>query len=690
MSIVEGILSFCYNNNCTPDTIVFEGRYTFDNMDDIVENWHKEHRSFLEEGDHKFNCEGLWNLRSIVLGLGNNSEILVDAPRFDEDRALYRNVYEFITKRSLRLPDVSIISYKIEYGIKKVNLDSIFKEFKFPTMVYNGMRKVPSNFDTIPEWMIENDKNEADVIYTRFKNMNIRIREHSITFKYNIGEDLDSILDEITTIIDTKGLDMTTSRFISISELDLNKPWKKHIMADIITNDREVSQIASVQESSKVLHEKKYLTSICVFSKFTIINESNKIMVRISSPKSYHDIEIILSIVLILFEIYEEVYDTIDKIYSRLYNEREDKIDIRENTLKNLRKIEPELFIHNYTRECPILPVVTDDIGSIDNPSILYHGKYYTAPEGYYVGLKVNRLSNKDKYQYLVTCYKTNHMKKENSITYKYVYGNDNIGIRKRKISYIRKINSKEYNVVQRNSFLECIESALGKYNGKISKYLHIVCKQDLWYMEDDQIKKNIVEGNIDSSYYRYYEELYSCNIITIKLSKGEYEISIPHHIGKYIWDYQPSNKCILIVEVLPPFHIRGKKIYELIFDDTCIFPSDEKNICNRFLKMKRNMTVKGIWYKMDDIVEQFIDSRGKCISVRDINMNEERCNIRPLCLKVYTPSKSILSDHMLYINKIRRKNGIDELIWDESNYKYNFFPNLESAVFWKNVNMSR
>ena len=59
---------------------------------------------------------------------------------------------------------------------------------------------------------------------------------------------------------------------------------------------------------------------------------------------------------------------------------------------------------------------------SLDRPYILYYGRYYTSPPGYFVGLKGDRLSNKDTYKYLVMCYRTNHLERTNSITYKYVY----------------------------------------------------------------------------------------------------------------------------------------------------------------------------------------------------------------------------------------------------------------------------
>ena len=681
MPIVEDILSFCYNNNCTPDTVIFDERENFDKMDDIVENWHRSHVSFLDTDKYEHNLKELWNLRSIVLGSEGDREVLVDVPKFEEERLLYHRVYELLLGRMLTLPEISVVSYKVECHIKKVNLDLIFKEFRFPTMVYNGMRKLPSSLDVIPEWMLEDDKNEKNVIYTKFKGMNIRIKEQSIIFKYDIDEDLDDILEEILTIIGTHRTGVRTSKFISISEINMTRPWKKHIMADIITNDAYISQIASVQESSKLLYEKRYLTSVCLFSKFTIIDESGKIIVRVSSPNAYHDIEIILLIVLVLFEIYEEVYENIDRMYSRLYVGDEVITDKKENNLKALRKIEPSLFINNYTRECPILPIIVNNMEEVDTPCILYHGRYYTAPIGYYVGLKVNRLSNKNKYQYLITCYRTNHMTRGNSITYRYIHGETHGYDKKYRSQPTRKINSKEYPVTPQRSFLECVELSLGKNTSRISEHLHLVCKQELWYMDDKQIRENIEAGKVDSSYYRYYEELYSCNILTIVLSRGEYDVYIPHHRDEYLWDYHQSNRCILIIEIVPPPHTKGYKTFELV---PHIFSLEEKNVCSKLLRKKANMTTRSIVHSIGNISEQYIDNRGRCTMVRNVSMKEKECNMRPLACKTYIPAIGMISEHLDYINRIRRKNDMDELIWDESNHQYNFFPNLESAITWR------
>jgi hypothetical protein len=676
MQTIRDILSFCYEHDCTPSTLVFGRNIHYENLDDVVKNWKRGATSFLDEGLSLRYDEGLRSLRNTLMG---DSDEVVDITRYEEEKFMFHRAHELIGSRDISLPSMRVVSYRADCDIREIDPKSVFNDYKLPFMIYNGMRKIPSSFGgKLPEWILEEARYDKDSVYAKLHGILIRISRSCISFKFDRSMDLASLLSEIENILDTEVFSIRKSRFITISEVHLSKPWKVHIMADIITNNDEVNQVISIQENSKLLSEKRYITSLCMLCKFAILDDDDKTRIRIFSPVCLSDTRVVLLIVATLFSIYDEEYDRLDKIYSALIGIDIIKPRSSYSTMRVLRDQEPDLFVNNYTRECPILPIIVDE--SEARPCILYHGRWYTAPEGYYVGLKMNRLFNRDKYKYLVTCYKTNHMLRESSITYRYTYGTGEDRTRPRKANS-RKIDSSNYYVAHSKSFLNCIEMVLGKKSRVITEY-GACCRQDLWFMDTHQILRNIANGNVNSSYYRYYEELYRCNIMVISISGGDYNVHIPRHKEKYIWNRHISERCILVIEVPSPIHIKEESTYELI---TEVFDLRDNNICSRFLRRKTSLTVRGVEPRWEEIVEQYVNHLGKCVMVRYDDGIEERCHYRPLPVAEYEPHMSVIKSHFEYINKVRSRENMSSLAWNESNSKCTFFPGIESLMMWKN-----
>lgn len=86
-----------------------------------------------------------------------------------------------------------------------------------------------------------------------------------------------------------------------------------------------------------------------------------------------------------------------------------------------------------------------------------------------------------------------------------------------------------------------------------------------MWFKDVEEIEREIDSGDVDCRYYRYYKELYLCNIIIVSLNKGGHDLIIPEHVDPYIWKEVGSRDCIVIIEVPPPVHIKDRRTYELI-----------------------------------------------------------------------------------------------------------------------------
>jgi len=688
METIFDILRFCHEYECTPKTIIFDKKWTSDNLDDIVENWNIDHKSFLDKKIRINRDSELYSLRRIILRKDKpmDRRILTNWNNFEMERSMCSKAYDLLKDRKISIPTITVESYRVNCKIHRIDLGLIFQSTKLSIMVYKNMRKISTNFhEKIPDWFFE--ELNIDLIYTRVENTDIKIKEDEFSFKYERGKDVNLILDGIVRSIGIEIVELTSSKFVTSSVIHLKETWNKHILADIITNDREVCQIMSLQESFRPLYEKKYISSLCMFSKFTIIDDE-QIRVRISSSSCYTNSQLVLSLVVVLFEIYDEVYEKINKIYSKVLGDKDVNKVFYTNSLKKLREAEPDLFINNYTRECPILPIMISEEESRTEKNVLnYCGRFYKAPQGYYIGLKLNRLSNKEKYKYLVTCYTTNHFARKGSVTYKYIHEREipektNFG---RNNNGNRRIYSEEYGVYRSESFPDLMRKNFGEKEIN-NKNIFSVCRQEAWYLDNDQIEKDIEENLDGSIYYRYFEEIYKCNILVVFLSKGEFDILIPPHRGKYIWNRYSKNRGVIVIKVLPPAHTKGSHYYEILLSGSTpyIFDTNEHNICTKLLEKKRLITYDGIKPNMKNIYRQYTNEDGKCIMVEDEDGTQERCNCRPFLCKILTLKNNILKDHFDSMNDVRMKNGLKMIRWEQSNSKYIYFPNLDSAISWR------
>jgi len=313
----------------------------------------------------------------------------------------------------------------------------------------------------------------------------------------------------------------------------VSKRWNVSEFANIITNHNIISNFCCIDENSQCIEDdvKKRIKIVFqnLFSKtepVIFLNySSDHLNIKIKNcpcPKEYN---LISKLFMCILQVYE---DTI-----------QEEVEVNYNLLSILRIVDSELFVENYTRECSVLPIplildqesglkyildnhifpdqTIDYSKAIEYP--LGSKNYYTAPEGYSPGLKRNRLKNRDKYKYVITCYKKNHLEIPGKITHNYYENNCNSN----------KIHSLE----------ECILEAGYTRNNNLDVY-ECVLFQDVYNQEIDIENVSSLEDHL---LYRYYEEAYNVNIILLDYSS----IYITKCPKPYFWDYNTEREVVFV-----------------------------------------------------------------------------------------------------------------------------------------------
>jgi hypothetical protein len=279
------------------------------------------------------------------------------------------------------------------------------------------------------------------------------------------------------------------------------------------------------------------------------------------------------------------------------------KQKISSKNIKDLSIIAPDLFVHNYARRCQgsLQPkIISDDevekwkkkripvrggkgeykdrqIMVFPDPNDKAHDERWNfvcpTEENPYPGLKVNNdLSNKDKYPYIICCYKTDnmspsektnkhkkyqdyisniipekstgHIKTERKINTKKILGPNRTGVLPKNLEDTLSFYKKEKKEMVRlgtprskHSLIHCICIATGDplykklttNDGKedyvvsirkqITKHIHMeIMKQECFDKDVEEIKALVSDENVffdPSLFYRSLEEIYDINIYT-------------------------------------------------------------------------------------------------------------------------------------------------------------------------------
>lgn len=388
----------------------------------------------------------------------------------------------------MEITEITVLCKLAEHPTIPIDRRCIFAVFE------DGERAIAkSAINNIPDWVLE-PKMVPKFLYDISKDEGILRNEKPIEIecKYYRKQMIlkcarikrvcvDMFKDASEEMFRMLGTSCTEHRVLYKASLDIEvkRKWDCNIMADIITNCSKVSRHMSVNETSSTIGSKRMFPVIIVIGreivKGVIMPDVKSVCkIKLSKLSDPEDAERAFNALKEVFSIYEEVYDKIRKLSAIAINFIDEVYEDKTIVLKGisaLREAVPSLFVSNYTRECPLLPMIVSERAARDiiaegGKAIRYpkeDGKWYTAQEGLFVGLKKNRLNNRIEYPYLVTCYVSDHIKRINSVTYAYYEETQKIFHSKRRpLPRIISMMSSEYCRTKLGSdIIEALEFAL-------------------------------------------------------------------------------------------------------------------------------------------------------------------------------------------------------------------------------------
>lgn len=564
--------------------------------------------------------------------------------------------------------------------------------------------------------------------------------------KYNNLHNYESeYIKKVLKLLDTTALDNSkTTRYKATAKMYISVPFDKDMLADVIMNDYRLSNKMALCEKTSTLGDRRLFSvavslddsyaRVALAEKYThddtLAGPNTEIIAMISKLPNEELSAYVEMTIKHAFELYEIAYNNINHEKYVEDNEGSYASSIAEG-IKQLRKELPELFVNNYTRECPILPVMVseEEAKLLQNKGvrvILYpypenqkYSRYYTAqPEtGYYVGLKRNRLSNRNLFPCLVTCYLLDHMKRVGSETYKY-YNKSDADVQllhKNKLRPVPKSiallysNSPldtSYYRKKAVSFISALEQSTGTKIGesdnsdtKCMSWCPQVTRQEMWDKSDTEIM-NIIMNNscygYGSSVYRYFEEMLKVSIHVVVIKDGKFEPLIPRHKQMYIWD-APYMEHVVIFETFKTTYGNTSCSYEYLVRVSRPSSangnkrnvehhkfSSEDSMIRSILLQKYSESTRTSQYSENNTKEQLIDNWGKCREITMYDGSKIQTFTRPLTIAVTPEPTCFFDSHIRKMNKIKSEMKVELIdLSKRSTTKIIYFPNDESFWYW-------
>lgn len=588
-------------------------------------------------------------------------------------------------------------------------------------------KNIPKRYvDFLPKTM---DKD--GMIMARWNERDLKVYRDKFIFDCQ-GDDLENVdkyVNDIASIIRVDKKDMifayqSNTKASMLIEID---NWNALVLEDLIANNKNFAKILRVangvlgldEVGEDILHKNRSLVVYVSYPPTRCVFRYNGGSLKVSiASRSIDDMGIIISAAIVwkLLEKYRKEFNATYEKYSIGVKKIIKKSPGRKSRIDELRNRLPELFANNYTRECHILPIMVDtkeeaeEYRKMGRLVIKYpldgpYSRWYTSSsDELYVGLKINRLSNKEMFKYIVTCYTSNHYEIPSRETYVYYRGES--GVKGRASTTLRTLRilpigrkgplpiamTMEYNlqgysrIGTGGSFVNCVAYALGvdpeRFPRLVRKGLQHgllnVVRQEVWNKSDEEILKDVCDiSTLDAKYYRLLEEVYKCNILLIEVGHhGKYSISIPQCKGQYLWDPR-DGKYIIVMKNEKKLYEDCLVAYELVVNDRNKGIFGEKDpLVAAIISFKMTHTVRNDIGNVD-VEEQYVTEYGKCNLVATKN-GLRKCNSRPL----YCPTIDIdvVRKCARTFVHMTTESGVK---WLSSTYKYLYFPDDVSFHDW-------
>jgi len=504
-----------------------------------------------------------------------------------------------------------------------------YKHF-YPTMETDNTIK--SNNALVITFMIPimRDDNKRVPVRVLFDfNLGIMKVKHMSSYAISVVEFVSMISSTICTDItdDIEVTNIELSANITKGKPDLD------LLCDIIMNDSRLSSIFSLREKAIPISMK---VKFCLYTKLGIVTlkRGESKVVIISNIKKEENVDIIIDQVVLLLSVYDEVKDEFIKLYNVIIEE--EKVSKHRTRTFALKEEVPELFVSGYARECSIKPIIiteqeeekykSEGRSTMRYPTDGPHSRIYVCDIGFFPGLRRNRLSNKDMFEFLPCCYATDHLKRPESNYYKYIHNIFDANRSNKKIMRFKPLHPLEDGITSKapkelqelmcstdvtrvgvkrdkSSILYCMPYRISRE--KLS-FPSQICLQELWYLTEEEILLNARDSNIfldPTLYCRALECIFSRNIYIFDVFEDtSIRMSIPCTKGPYIWNHE-YNKSII---VLCYRHVLPYPQCELVighWNDT-------------IRQFKRQITICKEVSKPKEFIKQEINDNGKCVSV--------------------------------------------------------------------------
>lgn len=489
-----------------------------------------------------------------------------------------------------------------------IPLEVIFDNYEpcsnIPFCTFNGMYKYA--FEYSPDSTIQSSENLILFKYEAgIEPRNIYVyntdEATEMLITVLLDEDETEIYTQIVSCIRTDiGEHVFEQTSIQAVLFFLGYKVDKYIFADFIMNTRVVSQQFTLGEFSsatkktattRIYMSNPSVTAIIGSKELQNSGTDNKYIgklisvgntytrIFITRARNSADINIFADQLSKVLELYMSKYDEIYKIYRKYIPTFESKCVLTSNvTVPEKSSLDPEIFLPNYSRMCPNIPVLSDPSSkselAIEFPK--GSGIFYECTDSVYKypGVRKNIISNADKYPYVPCCFKVEQTTKPNFLKY-YSEGVVEQSEQIRMITTDKPLNPKFFGILPEsinnlltslniekayarhgvsttlNSFLDCVSLATDKQitRATILKNVNLtLCLQENPGMTLYDIKTMIENKNVyfdPHRYLRLVEHLLGVNIYLFD-SNG---IALPYHVHGYYKYKNSVRKSIFIYE---------------------------------------------------------------------------------------------------------------------------------------------
>lgn len=488
-------------------------------------------------------------------------------------------------------------------------------EFYSDVLIYNEPSEFPKVGNTIFKMKLSNKNTPEDrkgFITTILNSLDspseiklLETRQSGLAGKYFIP---DFVVDPYI-FSDLSLNDLLFSYYININETIKATKKKSSIFFKFIDPDQPDYGSVSVSVVNKIADKKDI--EIREISRLVIPYGSDFIRVKIRSANSRESVDNFIKTFSLLLTYYNKKYKSIEEFYKRYipdfkaqyYQKREVKQS------KKLKDIAPDVFLPGFSRAvCLHKPEVIDQEESKYRDHIIFPKSpeegtqylYACPPENKeykYIGAKLNKMENKNRYPVIPCCFQQNQKERKNSWYSKYMADNLVVEKREKKIpkTGLSVLNLKDYGGVPqsierlfyqidpdykyqrygmsmtKSSFLECVVHSLDINNFRsfsdakriefIKSLRNSATMRDAAYLAKQELyDREIVDIQeiIKSDEYfdpRFFisllSKLYKCNIyvFTRKYKERGSDTLIPRNIYGFYRIYRPDWPSILIFE---------------------------------------------------------------------------------------------------------------------------------------------